>query len=179
MEAALGLQISASEAECKRLQEKLSITEGERDAVRSEAQKMQLAHGAKVAALGLQISALETERDEMQGRLRTTEGERDAARSEARRRNVAGSLSNAAARTRDGARHAEQVEALESQREELEVQLRTTENERDAARSEARVRNFEIAVARKGRGDLRKAEAVDVLEETTDAGNASELQDEI
>ena len=88
-------------------------------------------------------------------------------------------MSNAAALNRDGARHAEQVEELEGQREDLEVQLGTTEGERDAARSKARVRIFQVAVARKGRGDLRKAEAVDVLEETTDAGNASELQDEI
>ena len=72
-----------------------------------------------------------------------------------------------------------QISALETERDEMQGRLRTTEGERDAARSEARVRNFEIAVARKGRGDLRKAEAVDVLEETTDAGNASELQDEI
>ena len=52
-----------------------------------------------------------------------------------------------------------QISALETERDAMQGRLRTTEGERDAARSKARVRNFEVAVARKGRGDLRETEA--------------------
>merc|ERR1712070_608775 len=98
-----------------------------------------------------------------------TKSERDNARFNARARH----WGDTAARTLDGARHAEQVGTLESRIDATETQPKTTESERDTARSKARAQSVAMA-AKKGLDDLRRAEGVG----TTEGGKISESESE-
>lgn len=103
---------------------------------------------------------------ELEAQLRNTESGRDNARFNARARH----WGDTAARTLDGARHAEQVGTLESRIDATETQLRTTESERDAVRSKARAQSVAMA-AKKRLDDSRRAEGVG----TTEGGKIDQL----